>query len=121
MAVLGLCCRVPAFSSCGKRGLLFVAVRGLLIAVASLCCGARALGVWASVVVAHGLSSCGSWALERRLSSCGTRAELLRGMWDLPGPGLGPVSPTLADGFLTTVPPGRSPLEVFDCWTYQTS
>ena len=28
----------------------------------------------ASVVVAHGLSSCGSRALERRLSSCGSRA-----------------------------------------------
>ena len=27
------------------------------------CCGARALGVWASVVVARGLSSCGSQAL----------------------------------------------------------
>ena len=37
-------------------------------------CGARALGTWASVVVAHGLSSCGSWTLERRLSSCGARA-----------------------------------------------
>ena len=35
------------FSSCGKRGLLFVAVHGLLIVVASLCCGAQALGVWA--------------------------------------------------------------------------
>ena len=38
------------------------------------CCGARALGSRASVVVAHGLSSCGSWALERRLSSCGSQA-----------------------------------------------
>ena len=38
------------------------------------CCGARALGAWASVVVAHGLSSCGSQALESRLSSCGARA-----------------------------------------------
>ena len=36
MAVLGLCCCVWAFSSCGERGLLFVVVRGLLIAVASL-------------------------------------------------------------------------------------
>ena len=54
------------------------------------CCGARALGTWASVVVAHGLSSCGLWALERRLSSCGTQASLLRGMWNLPRPGLGP-------------------------------
>ena len=26
------------------------------------CCGARAPGVQASVVVAHGLSSCGAWA-----------------------------------------------------------
>ena len=38
------------------------------------CFGARALGAWASVVVARGLSSCGSWALEYRFSSCGTRA-----------------------------------------------
>ena len=28
-------------------------------------------------------------------------------MWDLPGPGLEPVSPALAGGFLTTVPPGK--------------
>ena len=36
LAALGLCCCVRAFSSCGKQGLLFVVVRGLLIAVASL-------------------------------------------------------------------------------------
>ena len=36
MAVLGLHCCAWAFSSCGKRGLLFVAVYGLLIVVASL-------------------------------------------------------------------------------------
>ena len=29
-------------------------------------------------------------------------------MWDLPGPGLKPVSPALAGGFLTTAPPGKS-------------
>ena len=29
-------------------------------------------------------------------------------MWDLPGPGLEPVSPALAGEFLTTVPPGKS-------------
>ena len=29
-------------------------------------------------------------------------------MWDLPGPGLKPMSPALAGGFLTTVPPGKS-------------
>ena len=36
MAALGLRCCMRAFSSCGERGLLFVVVRGLLIAVASL-------------------------------------------------------------------------------------
>ena len=36
LAVLGLRCYVRAFSSCGERGLLVFAVRGLLIAVASL-------------------------------------------------------------------------------------
>ena len=60
MAALGLRCRMWAFSSCSERGLLFVAVRGLLIEVASL-------------VAKHGRAgfiSCGSWALERRLSCC---------------------------------------------------
>ena len=33
-------------------------------------CGAQALGVQASVVVALGLGSCGPWALENGLSSC---------------------------------------------------
>ena len=28
-------------------------------------------------------------------------------MWDLPGPGLEPVSPALAGGFLTAAPPGK--------------
>ena len=60
------------------------------------CCRARALGVRASVVVAH------------RLSSCGARAQLLHGMWDLPRPGIEPVSPALAGRFLTTLPPGKS-------------
>ena len=108
MAALGLRCCAQTFSSCGERGLLFV-----FGVQASHCggfsyCAAWALGAWASVVVAHGLKSCGSRALERRLSSCGARAYLLRGMWDLPGAGLKPVSPALAGGFLTTVPPGKS-------------
>ena len=36
LAALGLLCCMQAFSSCGEQGLLFVAVCGLLIAVASL-------------------------------------------------------------------------------------
>ena len=36
LAALGLGCCMQAFSSCSERGLLFVAVCGLLIVVASL-------------------------------------------------------------------------------------
>ena len=79
MAVLGLRFCARAFSSCGKWVPLFIAVHGPLTVVASL-------------VVEHGLQT-------RRLSSCGSRAQLLRGMWDLPRPGLEPMSPALAGGF----------------------
>ena len=107
---MGLHCCAQAFSSCGKWGLLFVALHRLLTAVTSRC-RARALGTWASVVVACGLTSCGLWALEHRLSSMvhGLGCSVACG-WDLPGPGLEPVSPVLAGRFLTTAPPGK-PLE----------
>ena len=36
-------------------------------------------------------------AAEHGLSSCGAGAELLRGTWDLPGPGIKSTSPALAD------------------------
>ena len=55
LAALGLHCCAWAFSSCGEQGLLFLAVRGHLTAVASRC-RARALGPRASVVVARGLA-----------------------------------------------------------------
>ena len=58
--------------------------------------------------VAHGLSSRSSWALEHRLKRYGTWAWLLHGMWDLPGPGIEPMSPALADGFFTTEPPEKT-------------
>ena len=35
-------------------------------------------------------------------------------MWDLPGPGLEPVSPALTGGFLTTAPPGKPQMLVCD-------
>ena len=87
MAVLGLRFRARAFSTCGKRGPLFIAVRGPLTVAASL-------------VAEHRLQT-------RRLSNCGSRAQLLRGMWDFPGPGLEPVSPALAGRLSTTAPPGK--------------
>ena len=87
MAVLGLhfCARAP--SSCGKRGPLLIAVRGPLT-------------IAASPVVEHRLQT-------HRLSNCGSRAQLLRGLWDSPRPGLEPVPPALAGRLSTTAPPGK--------------
>ena len=78
------------------RGLSLVAARGgpLFIAVRG------PLTIAASLVVEHRLQT-------RRLSSCGSQTQLLRGMWDLPRPGLEPVSPALAGRFSTTAPPGK--------------
>ena len=87
LAVLGLRFCARAFSSCGEQGPLFIAVRGPLTIAASL-------------VAEHRLRT-------RRLSSCGSRAQLLLSMWDLPRPGLEPVSPALGGGFSTTAPPGK--------------
>ena len=43
-----------------------------------------------------------------RLSSCGAQAQLPHGMWDLPGPGINPMDPAVAGGFLTTEQQGKS-------------
>ena len=87
LAVLGLRFCARAFSSCGERGPVFIAVRGPLTIAASLVAELR--------------------LQTRRLSSCGSWAQLLRGMWDPPRPGLEPVSPALAGRFSTTAPPGK--------------
>ena len=94
--------RARAFSSCGKRGPLFIAVRGpLFIAVRG------PFTIAAPPVAGHRLQM-------HRLSSCGSRAQLLRGTWDLPRPGLEPVSPALAGRFSTTAPPGKPSTSVFE-------
>ena len=59
-----LCCVFVA--ACG---LSLVVMHGLLITTASRV--EHGLDTWASVVVARGLSSFSSWALEHKLSSCG--------------------------------------------------
>ena len=91
--MLGLRFCARAFSSCGKWGPLFIAVHGPLTIAASL-------------VAEHRLQT-------RRLSSCGSQAQLLHGLWDPPRPGLEPVSPALAGRFSTTVPPGKPPMAQF--------
>ena len=73
-------------------GFSLVAVRGLLPVVASL---AAEHSLRASVVAAC------------RLRSCGTQAQLLRSMWDLPGSGIEPLSLELTGRFFTTELPGK--------------
>ena len=84
---------------------VFVSVRGLSLVVASgghsssRCAG---LSLSRPLVAEHRLQT-------RRLSNCGSRAELLRGMWDPPRPGLEPASPASAGRLSTTAPPGKPP------------
>ena len=82
---LRFCAR--AFSSCGKRGPLFIVVWGPPT-------------IAASPAAEHRLQT-------RRLSNCGSWAQLLRGMWDPPRPGLEPALPAPAGRLPTTAPPGK--------------
>ena len=92
LAVLGLRFCARALPSCGEWGPLFIVVHGPPT-------------IAAPPVVEHRLQT-------RRLSSCGSRAQSLRGMWDPPRPGLEPVFPALAGRLSTTAPPGK-PLPSF--------
>ena len=92
---------------------VFIAVHGLSLVAASggyssLRCTAFSLR-WLLLLRSTGSKCVG-------FSSCRARAQLLRDMWDLPGPGVEPVSPALEGRFLTTVPPGKS-LKIFLMWT----
>ena len=75
---------MQAFSSCGEKGLLFIAMLGLLIGSGFSCCQAQALDTWASVIAAlrlwgsglvilvHGLGcskACGIF-LDQGLNPC---------------------------------------------------
>jgi len=80
------------FTTCGlslavaSRGLFFVAMHGLLT----------------------GGFSCATQTPRVGFTSCGARAQMLHGTWNLPGPGIEPVSLALSGTFLTTVPLGKS-------------
>ena len=84
---MGLCCSAWAFPRCSELGLQ------------------SSRSAWASH--RSDFSCCGAQALQRGLSSCRAQAPLLQGMWDLPQPGIKPMSPALVGGFLTIGPPGK--------------
>ena len=91
MATLGLVAMHGHSLVAVSGGYALAAVSRLLWSrsTGSRVCGLQQLQHVDSVAVAHGLSCPHS-------------------MWDLPRPGIKPVSPALAGGFLTTGPPGKS-------------
>ena len=70
-----------------SRGCALVTVCGRLIGVTSLC-GAQTLGTQASVVAGTDSVRCRGWLY------------LLRGRWNLPGPGIETVPPCIGRGIL---------------------
>ena len=68
------------FSGCREWGLLFVVVQALL--------RWWFLWVWSTGSWHVGLSSCGTWALQRGASGYGAEAWLSHGVWCLPALGI---------------------------------
>ena len=89
---MGVRCCARASSSRSKQGCSVVAVVRLLVV--------------ASLVSEHGLQGTQTSVVAV------LRLRLSHGMWDLPGPGIEPVSPALQGGFSTTRPPGKSPVDI---------
>ena len=86
---------------CAGSSLLYSGFLWFWRARATLRCSA-----WASRCC--GFSCCQAQALGVQLNSFGMQALLLQSMWDLAEPGIKPMCPALAGGFLTTGPPGKS-------------
>ena len=78
-----LCCCTWAFSSCSEWELLFVEVHRFLFLQ-------------------------GTGSRQVRFTSCSSKAQLLRGMWNPPRLGIEPVSCALAGRFSSTMPLGKS-------------
>ena len=73
-------------------------------------------GEWGSSLVGvQGPVIAGACLVEHRLSNCGEWAQLPHSMWNLPRPGIQPVSPEWAGGFLTSGPQG-SPIWLVLPW-----
>ena len=99
MAALCLCCCIWGFSGCSEQELVFLTC-GLLVAEHRL----------------RGFRTRSTQAQQWRL--VGFRAQtnkLLRGVWNLPGPGITPVVPALIGGFLSTSLTGKSLFISFHC------
>ena len=88
---------------------VFIAVRGLSLVIA--CRGfslAAVCGLLIAVASHRSDFSVRSTNSRRAGSGLVVQTQLSRGMWNLPRPGIKPMSPALVGGFLTTGPSGRS-------------
>ena len=107
------CCSGPSllcmgFSLVVRNGICsVVALHRLLSGVPSPFVKYRLYWDQASVVAPFGLNSWSFQAVEHRLNSCGTAAQLFWGMRIHPRPGIKLVSDVLAGGFPTTEPPQK--------------
>ena len=92
-------------------GWVFVAVPGVsLVAVTGASLELQCMGFSfsvASLVAEH-------WLWDARLNNCSIWAQLPWGLWNLPRPGIEPMSPLLIGRFLTAGPPGKSQSKVFN-------
>ena len=101
MAVRAACLLLHGlYSSFGEQGLLSSCSVQASHCGGFSCCRAQALGH-------SGFCSCGTWAIECRLNSCGAWAQLFHSMRDYPGLGIKPMSLALAGGFFATEQPGK--------------
>ena len=66
---------------------------------------------WADYLLSEPLGK----PISQWLNSCGSRAQLLQGIWDLPRQGIETMSSALAGRFFTTEPPGKPLLLTFYC------
>ena len=131
--MLGLHCSAWAFSSCSDLGLLSVAMCGLLIAVASLAaeqtlgflqlqrsgatlCGrVGLLTAVASLAAEQTLGTRASVVVACRLSRCSLGASRLRGVYNLPRPGIIPVSPLSVGQLLSTATRNVPDFDISQC------
>ena len=90
VSLIGICLFRWSVSSCAllglhcRAGFYLVAASGGYSPAASPAAVHGLKAAQASAAAARGLRSCGSWTLERRLYRCGTQAQPLHSMWDLP-------------------------------------
>ena len=88
---------------------MFVSARGLSLVVSK---GYSLVSMCVLfIVVASLVAEYGPWSSALGFQSMGSvvvaHKQLLCGMWNLPRPGIKPVSPASAGRFLPTVPPGE--------------